>query len=342
MRYAALFGALVAGLLAYSAYWFSLAARIETGVAEWVDARRAEGVNVTFDTLEVTGFPYRMQPEFTNLRISGGTGMVDGGTWEVHTGSLSANVLPYDLNHIVVRLPAPLDILLMRPEQAPDTYRLVPENALASVVIAPEPESRLAVDVAGGTLTGTGIDGTVTMGRTQLHARRGNPDIDTPPLFEISARIDGLVYPGFSGSALGESVTHLALTAGITGAMPPQLDKAGVRQWRDAGGGVQISALEIDWGPLDMTAAGSLALDDETRPTGSLTTKINGYEDLVNALRTAGQLSQAEARAANTALAIVALAAGGPRGTLSLPLILQDGHIFLGPVRIAALPPLAR
>ena len=344
MRYAALSGIVALAIAAYTIYWFTLADQIEIGIKKWAEARRADGMVVEYNSLEVTGFPLRMQAQATNVRIAG-PGKNPG--WQWHSTLLTGNVLPYNINHIVLGAPQPQDISLRINGGALEQYQLEPQRAQASLKLKRGKLARMDLDIEGGTVSGGRFkEGALTLGRVQVHTRDAkNAEVATdglqsPTLFDISLKLENLDYPGFANSALGAHMTRLALTAAIEGAWPAAHGIAGIRQWRDAGGVAQLKAVETDWGPLKLNAAGTLALDAQDRLIGSLTANLLGYEELIKGLQGAGQLNKDEARAANTGLGIIAMAAGGKDGELTLPMVLQDGELFVGPLRIAKLKPL--
>lgn len=342
LRYIALSGVVVLAVIAYTVYWFILAGEIERGIAQWAEARRAEGMVVEYRSLEVTGYPLRVQPQATDVRMAGPG---QHPAWQWQSAILIGNVLPYQINHIVLTAPQPQDISLRINGDALEQYRLAGQRARASLKLKQGKLSRTDVDIEGGALSGGRLKADIlSIGRVQLHAKAGEngaaQGLQAPVLFDISMKLENMDYPGFSNSALGAHLTRLALTAGVEGAWSTQSGVNGIRQWRDAGGVAQLKAMEIDWGPLKLKAAGTLALDAQDRLIGSLIAQLLGYEGLIAGLQEAGQLSTDEANAASTGLGIIAMAAGAKDGGLSLPMVLQDGKMFVGPLRIAKLKPL--
>ena len=346
IRYALLSGVVLLAIIAYTIYWFALADGIAQGITKWAEARRAEGMVVEYNSLEITGFPLRMQAQATNVRIAG-PGQTPG--WQWHSTLLIGNILPYNTNHIILGAPQPQDISLRINGGALEQYQLAPQRAQASLKLKRGKLARMDLDIEGGTVNGGRFKaGAVALGRIQVHTRDAkNAEVATdglqsPTLFDISLKLENLDYPGFANSALGQHITRLALTAAVEGAWSTEKGVAGIRQWRDAGGVLQLKAAEIDWGPLKLKAAGTMAMDAQDRLIGSLTADLMGYEELIKGLQGAGQLNKDEARAANTGLGIIAMAAGENNGQLTLPMVLQDGEMFVGPLRIAKLKPLYR
>lgn len=343
-RYIILSFIVVLAIIACTIYWFVLEDQIENGIEKWAEARRADGMVVEYNSLEVIGFPLRMQAQATNVRIAG-PGKNPG--WQWHSTLLIGNVLPYNINHIVLSTPQPQHISLRINGGALEQYELTPQRAQASLKLKRGKLARMDLDIEGGTVNGGRLKaGALSLGRIQMHTRDAkNSEVETqglqgPTLFDISLKLENIDYPGFANSALGAHLTRFALTAAIEGAWPTAHGVAGIRQWRDAGGVAELKAAETDWGPLKLNAAGTLALDAQDRLIGSLTANLLGYEGLIKGLQGAGQLNKDEARAANTGLGIIAIAAGGKDGELTLPMVLQNGEMFVGPLRIAKLKPL--
>lgn len=346
LRYGVLSGVVLLAIIAYSVYWFKLASQIELGLAAWAETQRGAGMQVEYDALEVNGFPLRVQPQISNLRLAAPG---PNPAWQWRSDQLIANLTPYNLNHIVLTAPHPQDISLRINGGALEQYRLAPGKVLASLALKQGRISRIDLDIEGGTLSGDRLlSHALGLGRVQLHLREGQTSeakgLLNPTLFELSAKLEKLQYPGFANSALGANLDLFALTAAVEGVWPEAPGIAGVTQWRDAGGVVQIKAAQIDWGSLKLETAGTLALDAQNRAIGSLTAKLMNHAQLIKGLQEAGQLTREEASAAGTGLNIIAMVAGetadGKTGALTLPMVLQDGEMFVGPLRIAKLKPL--
>lgn len=338
MRFSLIFGVLIATLLGYSAYWFILADQIEVAVTDWTKQQREEGFSISYDALDVGGFPYRMQVEIRNLRVSTSFTAAQSDAqpdWRWQTPLLVGNILPYRLNHIVLRAPEPQQLTILREGKTERLYRLAPEIAQASLVLDDEHIERLAIDVSGARLSGNDIED-VVVGRVQLHARQAQTQDDSATL-ELAVQAENIRYQPLSDTALGPVIETARIKGALTGAAMRNGRSLRFKQG-EAPGNFQLTALQLRWGALDLDAAGTVGLDSERRPAGALTTRISGYRDILTALQHARQLTPKEAQAAQTALNLIALTAGRGDDTLSLPLVMQDGNLLLGPVRIARLP----
>jgi hypothetical protein len=95
--------------------------------------------------------------------------------------------------------------------------------------------------------------------------------------------------------------------------------------------------LHLQWGDIEITASGSLALDDRMRAIGALTARIKGHNELLKLAVANGAMEKKNLLPARAVLGLLAAAAGG---VLSVPVRLQDGTLFLGPAAIARLAPI--
>src|SRR5262249_44415292 len=114
--------------------------------------------------------------------------------------------------------------------------------------------------------------------------------------------------------------------------------RAAVTKWRDDGGTIEIEELELDWRPLRLTGSGTLALDAELQPQAALTATIAGYGEIVDSLLVAGAIKPNDGALAKIALGL--LAKPGPSGErqITAPIAVQEGRLFVGPVRLMTLP----
>ena len=126
----------------------------------------------------------------------------------------------------------------------------------------------------------------------------------------------------------------------VTGQVPPQLRVPFLAAWRESGGRMLIDRLSLEWGPLAVQATGTVTLDAALQPQANLTANVRGFLETVDALVAAGMV---EAEQSGLIKAGLALLAGAPDSdgvaTLTAPLSLNGGRLFLGPLQIAQLPP---
>ncbi len=105
------------------------------------------------------------------------------------------------------------------------------------------------------------------------------------------------------------------------------------------GGVLQIQRFVANWGPLAVTAEGTLALDGQMQPLFAGTATVRGYSEAIDALVQARMMAPNQATGAKIALAAMAKPAddGGPPAA-KLPITIQDGFLFVGPLKLAQMP----
>jgi hypothetical protein len=112
------------------------------------------------------------------------------------------------------------------------------------------------------------------------------------------------------------------------------------RDWLQHGGSLAVSDLQIKWGPLDMWAQGELTLDDKARLQGSFDAEINDYRGLLAALVKAHVISERDQRLALMGLGLVAQLQGSSEARVRVPIVMNEGRLYLGPLVVAKLEPI--
>ena len=111
-----------------------------------------------------------------------------------------------------------------------------------------------------------------------------------------------------------------------------------IAQWRDAGGVVEIETLELRWGGLQLSANGTVTLDDQMRPLAAFSSRVRDYGRIIEAFVGKGILTPREAAVARTVFDLMARRSND--GGLEVPITVQDGRLFAGPVALVAVPAL--
>jgi hypothetical protein len=160
---------------------------------------------------------------------------------------------------------------------------------------------------------------------------------DSSALFNVALTDANIIQPG--NLPLGQSISRAEFNGSLSGALQPGRPSESLAAWRDAGGVLQIQRFAADWGPLAVTAEGTLALDGQMQPLFAGTATVRGYGEAIDALAQAGLMPPNQATGAKIALAALAKPAedGGPPA-VHLPLTIQDGFLYVGPLKLARMP----
>jgi hypothetical protein len=202
----------------------------------------------------------------------------------------------------------------------------------ANVVFSGGALDRLDIDARGIAFEASPGDGRI--GRLTARGRQG---ADGAVL--VTLALDDIMLPPGAGMGLGRDMARLFAEAVASGPLPRTPDAAGLDAWRVAGGVIDVSRLEIDWGPLSVSADGTLALDDALRPLAALSARIIGYGAALEALAAAGVVKPGDASLATIALNLIATPDAEGRRVLTVAVTAQNGILMVGPITIARLAP---
>jgi hypothetical protein len=160
------------------------------------------------------------------------------------------------------------------------------------------------------------------------------------PVADVAARAEAITPAGELAKPLGPRIASLIVDAALNGPLPTGRDlKEQAAAWRNAGGSLVVRHFAMHWGPLDITASGSLTLDDKLQPAGSGSAKAVGYAETLDALAAHGELSRSAATAAKAVLSLLAnYPADGSAPSVDVPLTLRDNTLLMRQVPLVRLP----
>lgn len=329
--------ALVAG--GVSMFWLYGAERLKATVAIWEAQWRAQGGEVSYQNFQLSGFPlwFRVQVDRPVLGRP-----QSPSPWHWEGPSVRLRMSPFaprgrarfpgehKLDITIVGVPV---ALLVAAKDAEARYR----SSRGETLYAVHGEA-LSVRVNNEPpLTVHALDFEV------VHLR------DVVDHLKASARfafeLDDVMLPqGSLPEQFRSRKIDLARLKGeIMGPFERSFTRASATAWRDTGGTVEITALELRWGPLNVVAVGTVALDENLQPLAALTATITGFNETIDALRAAGTIQQNEADSAKALLTLLAkpprLLGGPPE--IAVPITIQNQRLSLGPVALMMLPPIA-
>jgi len=333
MRYFILLGAVAAALFGYWIYWSYVADRALAETRGWIAREQAAGLAIEHGPLSVSGFPYRIAVNVPAARLSSTGG--DPG-WRI-AGDLALYIQPWRFDHMVVHGHA-LRAATWRAGEAPPPEAASFE-ARASIIAGEGHWQRVTVEATNPAIARP--VGPLTAGRLLASARRNSGEDDRRPAgtFDIALTAEGVAVPpgmapGFP--AIAERVNATGQVSGTIGrgALQPVIEA-----WRDSGGIVDLSRIELQWGGIEVAGDGTLTVDREFRPLAALAATVRGADRIVDALVASGQMRADNGNLAKLALAALAQKDGDGRGAIKTAVTAQDGRLYIGPVAVARLRP---
>jgi len=308
-------------------WWWIVADGARSSVQAWADGARARGWTVTGSPIRISGWPLRAK-----LRVDGPTIATPDFKWTGET--IKGDVSLFS--------PAPIRVRL----GGPQSLNARGDRALT----AASGEARLLTDDKGvverveGTLSSVvvalGADAGASIERLDVSADLPERE---PAGFEdvgltVSAVIRSMVPAGDVPEAYRPGPRTIDARFRVKG-RPPFPDREHVEAWSRDGGVIEIDRAAVDWGPSSAVIEGTLAFDKDVEPTGAGTVVIKGAEAAIDAF--AARLRPKSVSVARMAVGMLGRPGADGENEVKVPITIQDRSLFLGPARVAKLPPFA-
>ena len=325
---------LVVAAVAHTAYWFVLAGEVRAGIEGGSQDWRAAGYAVSHEELNVRGFPLSLRVRIDAPSVGRGSGAV---AWRWRGEAITLSLRPWNLKRIEVRLDGAHEITVAEDARR---YSLAATSATVTITLGEDNRlERLGAALAALEVRERGWTEPLQIGRLRLdgfrYRRAGGSRAD------IALVIEEAALPAAPQGPLGKTIARIRADVTVLGAFPERPIEAAMAAWRDDGGTVELRGLIVKWGALDFRADGTLALDSQLRPIGALSASIAGVDEAVASLVAEGSIGAAEAAAVRVAVNLLARLTSSDGDRVSVPITAQDGRLFIGPVAVAQIGPLA-
>ncbi|MBK1635168.1 DUF2125 domain-containing protein [Rhodovulum adriaticum] len=314
----------------WAGYWALAARGLETGLSRWVEARRAEGWAADYAGLAVTGFPARFDTAFTGLSLADPeTGLA----WSApHFAFTAASHRPQAITAIwppSQQIATPREKIAVNAALMQGRLEFRPGPALALIGADYRFEDLRLTSTAGwmaaagrADLTSAAVEGQADVQMIDLQAQAMRPPA------RLLARLD-------RAGVLPDVFDRLAMRATLSFDAP--WDRRAVEDRRPQITRLDLDSLDAKWGDLELRAAGTLEVDAQGLPQGTLTLRATNWREMVEIARASGQLPAGVADNLTRALAFLAGRSGRPE-TLDIPLRFAGGSTWLGPVPVGPAP----
>lgn len=312
----------------YGGYWVMLANSLESQFETWVDHQRSEGIKIEHQGLTRSGFP-------GTLKFILAKPAVKTLLWAWQGDDVVLTVKPWALNTFKIDLSGKhkgVAVINSRPEP----YTFAADRLITTIKL----KNGYAHDVKS---KGDGLsvhygaqNDTVTLSEHLIEINRG-----TDNLIDWSFRFRDIRIPPALRAPLGNRIHHFDAKGQLDGPIVGNGFHEALSFWRDQGGKVDVSSVDVDYSPLRISGNGTIALDTEMQPIGAFTIQAKGYMDSIDRLVEAGMIKGINSLA--TKLMLITLTKKSPNGGeryLELPLTLQERSLTAGPFEIAKFRPI--
>ncbi len=326
--------------IAYVVFWFTVAALFRGGLNDWAANMRNNGYRIQYTEPVLGGFPF-------SLRL-------DLGKLEISTPEKSGYISWASRDVVITTHPWRMDIIAITlKKQHHLTYRVnrggsesyIGDAYIKAVLnfdigskgpVAAKIRIRnlifddtgtpyhLAVDKADIAFT-RNTDANIDYKTSSLDMRFSGKGLEVPEKLSwpLGHRIQDI---SFNGAVLGP--------IGSSGTWPDRLSA-----WRDIGGTLEVSELNTVYGPMTISASGTMALDENIQPIGAFSAKIEGFFKTIDMLKRNGFVRSAAATTAKLVLGVMAQRSkNGGTPSLNLAITAQNRKLFAGPVLLARIP----
>ncbi len=324
--------------LLYGAGWFHLSARFGQAVAAWLDAQQAQGVAIARAGIARGGFPLRLEARVLAPKVDFAAG---GKTWTWTPDRAVFSAAPWALDRVRLDLSGAHALA----SAASDGARFAARADELAVDATLRGARAVALDLAGVRIEISGAGETLGVARVDARWRLADvapaDHMGESQSFALAA--EGLRPPERARLPLGPTIAHLKISGRVMGELTsirPGMGPGALGTWRDGGGTVELSDLAARYGALAATGEGTIALDGEMQPVAALTARIEGFSETLDALRATGAIRPRDAATAKLVLGALATRQADGRLRLSVPLTVQDGALFAGPVALLRVPPI--
>jgi len=332
----------VAASLAYAVFWHYASNAFRQGIEQWAADRRADGFEASYASISMQGFPFSLQAVIRDPVLSkpvprppwaGGPDL----DWEWRGSELVAAIYPWSLRRVELRFPGTNQIT-------------VPFGIRGTTVFAAASRASGKFEFNEGVPTAADLylqdfdmlseDGEESLSVARVELTGVTHAASTPAhqsaTFELAVSGKAINLPAQLTPPLGRYIATLELQASLMGVFPEGDTTEAARAWRDDGGTIEVHRLHLEWGPLTIEAGGTLALDAALQPIAGLSAIVRGYAETIDALVAHGVVQHDDGETAKQVLSLLAKAPkGGGPPELTVPLTLQNGWIYVGPVALA-------
>jgi len=336
----------------YVYWWNFIADQALVEFEKWKQQQRANQIEVTHAPLSVEGFPYRihLSAKFFALQKNNQTGQQPP---KLTLTEAWAIVEPWNFRHVIFGTEGKINITSDAPNQT-YSFDLIAEKAVGSASFKSTTElEKLAIDLVKPEFTSSNY-GKGSADRVQLHLKQTQEKINEigtnapkstykdSEIWHVAVRGNQLTIDQLRNSVLGAQIEELSLLLETEATIKDFTTVDDLKKWRDRGGALEIQQANLKWNDSHFEGEGTLTLDEKNYPLGAFSTKIHGYNALVSTIAKAKNMTPKATQTTIYALNMLAKADEQGNRYVELPLSLQEGAAYIGPLKLFKLEPLFR
>lgn len=308
----------------YSLFW------IEKKIATTSKHLQQQGFSFSYTSFSVAGNPLLLNVSFEKPSVKDAKG-----TWEWQGEEALVSVYPW--NPYQVHCSFSGDQKVSLPQNLPfPVGTLSLENMESMLIFSPEGHLK-NLDLKIGEVTSLLEGKTQPISLKSLSLNATNLIAPLSLKFTFSTEVSNLE------SLLQENALGYNLTLALEGELSGYAAKApptSLSQWRDGGGVLEVTSLNVSWPPISGEAEGTLTLDKKMYLLGSFSSRIQGQQTVLKNMVSLGLIKKKKARTVSFILNLFSSPDASGSNTLTVPIKLQNGELSIGPAPLLKLEPI--
>jgi len=304
---------------------------LDAGIAREANAGR----NWTCRERSVGGYPFRIEVRCASLTL---TSSRWGDEVKVDAGPAVAVAQIWTPGHIILQMTGPMQASLPQGRKAALDWKELAASLHLSGLAFERFSLVLGEPVLTVTEPGQGAAETWRASATEVHLRPNPQRFANEGTVDLAVNAKGGVLPALEALIGNGQLADLDLQASLSRALSFRrgFNPDALEAWRMAGGILDVTKLVLVKGPTRLEGSGQVTLDEAHRPAGKVVAAVAGV-DRIAGIKVGGLTAglgallggrTGDGGQSNTAAGLSPLP----------PLVLREGRVFLGPLRLPLQP----
>ena len=299
----------------------------------WIEEGRAAGYQIEYSDRQTFGFPRRMTMRLIKLHWKNADGI------DFYTDDMDIVATPWDWqnfeakfkNHVV--LSAPMDehggALFLSGGEGHAQVHLDGDGVWQN--------ARVALDNAE-----IGFAPRYVFKAGHINASVTRPATPPKNRGEVGLALEGeasdITAPDAMPSPFGARAEKFTTRMRVMGRVPDVRRRKSMESWNKDGGIVAFDDFSLSWGVLGLTSKGTLGFDDDLQPEGVFAGNIKNPKETMKALLVHGFVAMHDTTMLDAVMTMFSRTDSRDSPGMALPITVQLGGFFLGPIRVLAIP----
>lgn len=319
--------------LAWSGWWVFASQAQKIALETWFEQRRNAGWIAEVDSVNVTGYPNRIDTNITELHLAYPQ---QGWAWKVPRFNIMA--LSYKPNHIIFTWPqeqvlsTTLDTMTINSIMAQGSVIFKPETSLALDRLQLEIKDIIVQSNNDWSVSAKHVNAAIfATSKTNTNSQPYDMFIKATD-FIPPARWRATIR---NASVLSEEIPLVSIDARLY--FDRQWDRISIETINPNLERIELRETKLDWGTLSIRATGDLEVRKDHYIDGEITIQAKQWKEVLSLAVATGAIDEAYAAPLEQALSLIASLSGNPNN-IDVSLTFEDGTTYLGPIPIGAAP----